>query len=296
MPDCGAPARTSPRTDSLTIVTLTERLGYGDDTKLLIATCDDLGTFHAANVATYRSLREGWATSASLVVPGPWAREAAARYRSDDVGVHLTINAEYELFRWGPITHAPSLLDGSGGFPRTLEDVWEHADIDEVRNECRAQIERAISWGFDVTHLDSHLGAMVLRPEFFDVALELAVEFALPLRLPDAATQQSVGFPFRDLAAEEGVVSPDHVVSFSNHATEDTVARAIEELRPGVTEFVFSPADDTTELRAIYDEWWGQVNHANMLHSAHALHAALRQSGVQLIAYSKLRELQRSNS
>ena len=67
--------------------------------------------------------------------------------------MHLTLNAEHDRYRWGPITHAPSLLDGDGGFPRTIDDLWEHADLDEVRRECRAQIERAILWGFDVTHL-----------------------------------------------------------------------------------------------------------------------------------------------
>ena len=49
--------------------------------------------------------------------------------------------------------------------------------------ELRAQIERAILWGFDVSHLDSHMGTLQLKPEFFDVYLELAVEFRLPLRL-----------------------------------------------------------------------------------------------------------------
>ncbi len=97
--------------------------------------------------------------------------------------MHLTLNAEYELYRWGPITHAPSLLGGDGGFPETVEDVWDHADLDEVRRECRAQIERAILWGFDVSHLDSHMGTLQLRPEFFDVYLDLALEFGLPLRM-----------------------------------------------------------------------------------------------------------------
>ncbi len=41
------------------------------------------------------------------MVPCPWARGAAAGYRGDDVGVHLTVNAEFDLYRWGPITHAP---------------------------------------------------------------------------------------------------------------------------------------------------------------------------------------------
>ena len=192
------------------MATLAERLGYRPDDRILIISCDDLGACHASNVGVYDALREGVATSASLMVPAPWAREAAAQYRGEDIGVHLTLNAEHELYRWGPVTHAPSLLDGDGGFPRRVDDLWEHADLDEVRRECRVQIERAILWGFDVTHLASHLGSMQLRPEFFDIYLELAVEFALPIRLPSADTEASTGFPFRRLAAEEGVLFPDH--------------------------------------------------------------------------------------
>ena len=118
--------------------TLAERLGYGADDRLVIVTADGLGMSHAANVGVYEALRGGLATSASLLVPAPWAREAAARYRGEDVGVSLTLNAELDLLRWGPITRAPSLLDGDGGFPRTQLDLWDHADLDEVRRELRA--------------------------------------------------------------------------------------------------------------------------------------------------------------
>src|SRR5688500_12731762 len=186
------------------VTSLAERLGYPADAKLLILNCDDLGSSHAANVGVYESLREGLATSATLMVPCPWAREAAARYRGEDVGVHLTLNAEWDLYRWGPITHAPSLLDGDGGFPRTVADVWDHADLDEVRKELRAQIERAIIWGFDVSHLDSHMGTLQLRPEFFDVYLDLAVEFGLPLRLSGASRERALGCPIRRPATAGG--------------------------------------------------------------------------------------------
>ena len=145
-------------------MSLAERLGYPPDAKLLIVNCDDLGSSRSANVAVYEALRDGVATSATLMVPCPWARDAAAMYRGEDVGVHLTLNSEWETYRWGPITHSPSLLDGDGGFPRTVEDVWDHADLDEVRKECRAQLERAIYWGFDVSHIDSHMGTMQLTP------------------------------------------------------------------------------------------------------------------------------------
>jgi predicted glycoside hydrolase/deacetylase ChbG (UPF0249 family) len=186
---------------------LTARLGLAPHARVVIVTCDDLGFLHAANVAIYGALRQGVATSASLMVPAPWSRGAVQAYRGEDVGVHLTLNAEHELYRWGPITHAPSLLDGEGGFPRTVEDVWEHADLDEVRHEWRAQIDRSILWGFDVTHLDAHLGGVELKPEFFDAYLELADELRLPVRLPGPEEERRVGFPFRELAVE-GASSP----------------------------------------------------------------------------------------
>ena len=153
----------------------------------------------------------GSATCTSLMVPAPWARHAAEQYLDgDDVGVHLTLNAEHARYRWGPLTHAPSLLSGDGGFPSTIDDLWEHADPDEVRRELRTQVERALAWGIDVTHLAPHLTSITLRPEFFDIYLELAVEFALPIRLPSTISEERAGFPFRRLAAEEGVVFPDH--------------------------------------------------------------------------------------
>ena len=105
------------------MTTLAERLGHDADARLLIVNCDDLGMCDSANEGVYHSLRHGFATSATLMVPCPWAREAAAQYRGEDVGVHLTLTSEWELYRWGPITQAPSLLGGDGGFPRTIEDA-----------------------------------------------------------------------------------------------------------------------------------------------------------------------------
>ncbi len=62
-----------------------------------------------------------------------------------------------------------------------------------------------------MSHLDTHLDSVQLKPEFFDVFLDLAEEFHLPLRLSDADAQRLAGFPFRSLAADR-VVSPDRVV------------------------------------------------------------------------------------
>ncbi len=278
------------------MATLAERRGYGPEDRLLIVNCDDLGSSHAANVGVYEALREGTATSATLMVPCPWAREAAARHRGEDVGVHLTLNSEWDRYRWGPITHAPSLLDGDGGFPRTVEEVWEHADLDEVRRELRTQVERAILWGFDVTHLDSHMGTLQLRPEFFDVYLELAVEFDVPLRLAGASAERVTGFPFRRLAAEAGVVFPDHFLHVAGRGTRPVLERALADLRPGVTEVYAHPAIDTPELRALAPDWPARVDDHDLLARDHDLPAMAERLGVKFIGWRALRRLQRSGT
>jgi chitin disaccharide deacetylase len=277
------------------VTSLAERLGFGPDDRVLIINCDDLGSCHAANVGTYEALRDGIATSATLMVPCPWARDAASRYRGEDVGVHLTLNAEHDLYRWGPITHAPSLLDGDGGFPRTVTDVWDHADLDEVRRELRAQVERAILWGFDVSHLDSHMGTLQLRPEFFDVYLDLAVEFRLPLRLSGASSERAIGFPFRRLATEEGVLFPDHfVVVQGGVGSRRTIERAVHDLRPGVTEVYIHPAVDASELRALAPDWPGRVDDHELVTRDHSLRQMLDRAGVHRIGFRPLRDLQRA--
>jgi predicted glycoside hydrolase/deacetylase ChbG (UPF0249 family) len=277
------------------VSSLAEALGHEPDARLLIVNCDDLGSSHAANVGVYEALRDGIGTSATLMVPCPWSRDAAARYRGEDVGVHLTLNSEWDLYRWGPITYGPSLLDGDGGFPRTVVDVWDHADIDEVRRECRAQIERAILWGFDVSHLDSHMGTLQLRPEFFDVYLELAVEFRLPLRLSGASSEQAIGFPFRRLAAEEGVLFPDHFIN-PQGPTRSSFERALFDLKPGVTEIFGHPAVDTPELRALAPDWANRVADHDFMTNDNSIRAMADRAGVRFIGYRELRDLMRTNA
>jgi predicted glycoside hydrolase/deacetylase ChbG (UPF0249 family) len=278
----------------VSVSTLLDRLGLPDDARVVIINCDDLGMCHASNEGTYDALRSGVASSASLMVPCPWARQAASDYLGEDVGVHLTLNAEWDAYRWGPITAAPSLLDGDGGFPRTVGDTWDHADLDEVRRELRAQVERAILWGFDVSHLDSHMGTLQLRPEFFDIYLELAVDFALPLRLSGASTERTIGFPFRQLASDEGVVFPDHFVYAPGVGSRRAMERALFELRPGVTELYAHPATDTPELRALATDWARRVDDHHLLTHDAGFAAMVRRSGAEVIGYRQLRNLMRA--
>jgi len=230
---------------------LAQRLGYDADARLLILNCDNLGVSHAANVGVYDALRSGLATSASLMVPAPWAREAVRGYRGADIGVHLTLNSEHACYRWGPITLAPSLRDGNGGYPSTPADLWDHADLDEARRECRAQIERAILWGFDA----------------------------------------AFGFAFRSLAAAEGAISPDHYVRLGITNRRLSLERALFDLAPGVTEIAFQPAIDTPEIRAISEDWSQRVDDYHALVNDSAVRDLVSRSGAVLISYADLRRL-----
>ncbi|MFK8024956.1 MAG: carbohydrate deacetylase [Ilumatobacter sp.] len=274
---------------------LAERLGHSADAKLVILSCDDLGASHASNEGVFAALRDGVATSASLMVPAPWACHAANQVGpDDDIGVHLTLNSEHGCYRWGPVTHAPSLQSGEGGFPRTLEDLWEHADPAEVLRELRSQVERAMVWGVDVTHLAPHLSAITLRPEFFDVYIELAVEYQLPIRLPSTITAEQAGFPFRRLAADEQVVFPDHFDHDWHAGSAHRVFASIDSLEPGVTEIHVQPAIDTPEVRAFAgsaaDGWIADLE----LTLGDELRERLADAGATMIGFRDLRDLMRS--
>jgi predicted glycoside hydrolase/deacetylase ChbG (UPF0249 family) len=275
--------------------TLAQRLGYPADTKLLIINADELGSCHSANVGVFDCLATGLVTSASLMVPGPWAREASSRYRGEDIGVHLTLNAEFALYRWGPITHAPSLLGGDGGFPRTVEDVWDHADLDEVRRECRAQIERAILWGFDVSHLDAHMGTLQFRPEFFDVYLDMAIEFGLPLRMIGPGLERFAGFPGRAVATEAGAVFTDYTRVVPGVGSRESFEKDLLTLAPGVTEMYLHPAVDSAELRSLASEdWEARVDDYQMICAENWVAEAMAEAGATLIGYRPLRALARA--
>jgi predicted glycoside hydrolase/deacetylase ChbG (UPF0249 family) len=172
--------------------------------------------------------------------------------------------------------------------------LWEHADPDEVYRELKAQIERALAWGIDVTHLAPHLTAITLRPEFFGIYLELATEHALPIRLPSTISEEDAGFPFRRLAADEGVVYPDHFDHDWRFGSRERVLKAVADLKPGVTELHVQPAIDTPEVRALteYAEQW--IDDLALVTTDPTLAEAIANADAHLIGYRELRTAMRA--
>jgi chitin disaccharide deacetylase len=231
---------------------LAERLGYGPEDRLLIVNCDDLGCSHAANVATFRSMVYGVATSATLMVPCPWACEAARMFKGLSIGVHLTLTSEYRGYRWRSLTNGTSLHDDDGFFPTTSDVALRRVEAADARAECRAQFEAALSWGVDVTHLDTHMNVMQARTDLYEIYLELAEEFQLPVRMLSREVTTKQGFRARERAEARGVLFNEHIVYPWPRRTRGVFFEELPGLPAGVTEVFAHPVLDGEELRG-YD-------------------------------------------
>ena len=273
---------------------LAERLGYAPDDRLLIVNCDDLGSSASANRAIAQVLHVGAATSATLMVPCPWALDGVAKGAAGGIGVHLTLTCEYPAYRWRSLTGGASLHDDQGYMPATAQAVWEKADLADVRAECRAQIAQAYAWGVDVTHLDAHMGTMQLEPRYHAIFLELAAEYRLPVRMFGAPTEAMFGVPARAQAAAAGRLHPDHMIDLWKRP-RGMLAERLANLRPGVTELFLHPVEDGPELRG-YDPAEADIrvgDYACLLDASFA--GMIEAAGAKLISFAPLRDLQRAD-
>jgi chitin disaccharide deacetylase len=165
------------------------RLGLDPARRAAILHADDVGMCHGANAAFLELSRQGTLTCGSVMVPCPWFPEIAGIAADDpslDLGVHFTLTSEWPGYRWGPLTRAPAssgLLDDDGYFPRTVAALVERVEPEAAEAEMRAQLERALSFGIDVTHLDTHMGAAVSVP-LVEAYCRIGREYRLPVLLP----------------------------------------------------------------------------------------------------------------
>jgi hypothetical protein len=290
------------------------KLGLADDDRVVIIHADDIGMCQATIAAFADLVDFGLISSGAVMVPCPWFPQVAAYCRQRplvDLGVHLTLTSEWDGYRWGPVSTrdpASGLMDEAGYFHQRSEQVQEHGDAAAVQLELQMQVDRAVAAGIDVTHVDTHMGA-VAQVEFIPAYVQLAIQHRLPmmiLRLDEAGWQE-VGLDqetavfatrlVRQLEAQ-GLPLLDNLAALPLDQPDDRVALAMEvfdELPPGLTHFIIHPARDTPELRAIAPDWPSRVADYEAF-TSRELRDAVRNSGVQVIGYRALRELMRSDA
>jgi predicted glycoside hydrolase/deacetylase ChbG (UPF0249 family) len=226
-------------------------------TPTLVIVAAHMGLTEATTSGGFAALRTGLADSGSLEVTGPWAREVLRRYRGEDLGVELVVLSPHPILITRPLTYAPTLVSGEGGFPLTVEDLIEHADAEEFYREARAQLERAILWGIAVSGLSVSGDAAWYRADLADAVMQLAEEFDVVLRLPRAFDEERVGYDAWHLARSRGLHLLDQTSAISgvdNVSTEallDLIAQSASHAGEGPSELRITYTTPSPEIDAL---------------------------------------------
>jgi hypothetical protein len=110
-------------------------------------------------------VNDGIVRNISLMAVAP-AIEDAASVLADladnvDFGLHVSLTAEWESPRWGPVSDAQkiaSALRRDGTFHVTVSDLAESMpNLDELLAEVEAQYERLTKLGFTLSYMDEHM-------------------------------------------------------------------------------------------------------------------------------------------
>jgi hypothetical protein len=141
---------------------------------------------HTVNMAFEKVMLTGIPVSASVMFACPWYQEAVGILRHHpevSVGIHLTLNAEWKNYPWGPVTGAhavPTLVDSCGYFfPSRAKLFANNPALRHIETELRAQIHRALASGLTIDFLDYHMSAAVETPELKSLIEQLAAEYKI---------------------------------------------------------------------------------------------------------------------
>jgi predicted glycoside hydrolase/deacetylase ChbG (UPF0249 family) len=289
-----------------------QKLGYSENDRLVIIHTDDIGMCHAS-VQAFKDLWEfGTITSGAVMVPCPWFPAVAQMCRENpniDMGVHATLNAEWESYRWGPVStrdQASGLLDADGYFNQWHQAVYDNAKPEAVAVEVNAQIERALAAGIDVTHVDSHMGT-IMNPRFIQSYIQAGASRLLPNMLPRLDSkgidmmgvgdeEQITYAPIMQQVEKIGVPMVDGILSLPLEHADDhiTIAKKLfGEVPVGITHFILHPSIDTAELRAIAPDWRARVANYNAFMSDE-LKNFIESEDIKLIGYRVLRDAMRN--
>ncbi len=275
----------------------------------LIVSADDLGLTEGHNRAVVTAHLKGILTSASLLAGGAAFDDAVERVRSLPglgIAVHLALLESRPVL---PPAAVPDLVGRDGMFSLSYVELFgrlarRRVDLQQVRREWRAQVEKALATGLPVTHLDSHKH-IHMHPRLFPLALALAREYGLgrvrlcrPLRLTAGAKPAVLGLLAlwaQQRARRAGVRTPDALLGLeaSGQMRQERLLAILARPWQGTWELMAHPAYPTPsldELLARGYRWIASYRFEEELAAlcSPAVRTLLEQSGVRLVHYGAL--------
>ena len=242
--------------------------------KQLIVNADDFGLHPLINAGIIKGHQEGFITSTSLMPSAPCWQEAVRLAKENPrlgIGVHLTLVGGVPSVL--PKEQVSSLLDDDGLFlpdyvafaKRYYSGAVKKAELEA---ELRAQLERALSCGVNITHIDSHQHTHVL-PGINSLVLTLSNEYnIIRVRIPKEGYLFTGGFQTgigrligrsglsfcADMAALRadslGLRHPQHFYGMlaGGHLNAQLIANILRQLPEGVSEIMTHPGLDSAAL------------------------------------------------
>ncbi len=284
-----------------------KQLGFDKTDRLVVIHADDIGMCQSTLPAIEALFEFGLVSSAAVMVPCPWFPGAAKLARQNpawDLGVHLTLNSEWEVYRWAPLSTVArdsGLVDAEGYFHRDPEATQSHAEQPAVLQELQVQIQRARAGGLNPTHVDTHMFCLG-HPKFFDGYLRAGLDAQI---LPIVCRPNTPAWYAFDLPREgpmvdaalalvdRGLPMIDDIYMMNLDTPLDRLEEAKQAfgaLKPGITHFILHPATESPELRAMAPDWQCRVGDYETF-MREELKNFLGDIGVQIIGYRELREL-----
>ncbi len=259
-------------------------LGYPEDRLVLILHADDLGMCEEANISGINYLENDHIQSGSAMPPCLGFEEMIAWAKDnpdEDVGLHLTLTSEWQTYRWGSVadrSDVSGLYDPEGKLWREVRDVVVNATAEEVESEIRAQIEKSLALGYRPGHIDTHMGTLFGHPDFTRVYLEVAEDYNIPAMVIDINKPEvfnalkAQGYPatqeMRDVINSYKLPKLDYFYSVPTAKTYDEKLEKffslIKSCRPGLTEIIFHPSENTGQLKSITNSWKQRAWEAEM--------------------------------
>ncbi len=269
----------------------------------LIVNADDLGAGHRTDRGIFEAYSKGIVTCASVLPNGPSFTDALRE--ADRLGLPLGVHLNLSEGR--PLTGAiAGLTDAAGGFPGKYETrkrlMTAAVRSEEILDECLAQIDRILSSGCAVSHLDTHQHVFLFHP-VTNAVIAAARSFAIrAVRLPDPAENAEDDPPgelgtelalYRRLAPAArkavslaGLLAPDALwgMPLLNRLDEHQIDRLLQRIPHGTWELMVHPGylDEHNPFSGFERE------HEVAALTSRSIRERISKRGIELISYGDL--------
>ena len=279
---------------------LSSSLGYNQNDKLLLIHADDLGLSKSVNETSLESLLNNTVSSASVIMNAKKVQEIADFSNNNpeiDLGVHLTVTSEWKIHKWGgilPKNDIQSLLNSQNNFYWNKRKFTKYQKLDQLYNELQAQVDLAISMGMNVSHIDSHEGALFFDPDVFKTYLKIAEDNNLLAFVPiQASVHFNDNFPkpknaiiFDQFFMAEAGIKIDEM--------EEYYLNILDKLEPGLSQIIVHFGKDNDNMKKItvdkidYGSKWRETDYK--VFNSEKFLSSLKKNNIKVINYQDLKK------